>query len=550
MNFILSYWNRRGIPTPSSFKWTRLLLPIHLHDQLVYQTYGRVVGLYEGFRPTLLIGDPELVRDILGKDFHNFPNRRAFNFGHLPDRMGLLFLKGSEEKWVKIRSLIRPHFSTSFHMRSRTAKINECIADLLNNLSNVDVRQPVDMMRFYNAFSLDLVASTAFGIRVDSLREPDNPIVSNAKLFFGQKPISRILFEFYLTLSRIKQIRPSDFESFNYFTRLTERITREKRYQQKRKKSNGMLTGKKADFIQMFLNLIDNRDEGIQESIEEEQQEEDNDQSLRDPLDLISIYGHDFKDEEAESQLRGKTISFDEVKAQGILFFMAGFAGTASLLANISFLLAKHPKEQERLIQEIDAYSTQEFNFDIVQNCKYLDAVVWESLRLYPPVARVERECTTDYKLGKSGITVPAGMTVSIPIYAIHRDPLNFEDPENFVPERFLSCGDGESAGLRHPWCFLPFGGGPRNCLGIRQAVLEAKLCIAHFLKRYRFHADPGLELEHVSDQVLVSPKKVPLRLEKRKVAGRSMLRLLRKTTSSQIRISETRRKLKRQATF
>lgn len=546
---MLSYWNRRGIPTPSTFSLRRLLLPLHRHDQLIYQSYGRVVGLYEGFRPTLLIGDPELVRDILGKDFHNFPNRRAFNFGHLPDRMGLLFLKGSEEKWVKMRSLIRPHFSTSFHMRSRTTKINECIADLLNNLSHVDVRQTVDMMDFYNAFSLDLVASTAFGIRVDSMREPENPIVSNAKLFFGQKPISRILFEFYLTLSRIKQIRPSDFESFNYFTRLTERITREKRYLQKRRRSPSLVSGKKADFIQMFLNLIDNRDEGFQESIEEEEQEENDSHGLRDPLDLISIYGHDYKDEESDNRT-ARSISFDEVKAQGILFFMAGFAGTASLLANISYLLAKHPKEQERLIQEIDAMSTQEFNFDMVQNCKYLDAVVWESLRLYPPVARVERECTADYKLAKSGITVPAGMTVSIPIYAIHRDPLNFEDPDNFVPERFLSGGEGESGGLRHSWCFLPFGGGPRNCLGIRQAVLEAKLCIAHVLKRYRFHTDLAFELEHVSDQVLVSPKQVPLRLERRKVLGRSMLRLLRKTTSSSIRISDTKKRLRRQTTF
>ena len=113
-------------------------------------------------------------------------------------------------------------------MRSRTAKINECIADLLNNITRVDVRHTVDMMEFYRAFSLDVVASTAFGIRVDSLREPDNPIVSNAKKFFGQKPITRVLFEFYLTFSRLKQIRPSDFESFNYFARLTERLTREK----------------------------------------------------------------------------------------------------------------------------------------------------------------------------------------------------------------------------------------------------------------------------------------------------------------------------------
>lgn len=448
-----------------------------------------------------------------------------------------------------MRSLIQPHFSTSFHMRSRTAKINECIADLLNNLARIDVRHTVDMMEFYRAFSLDVVASTAFGIRIDSLREPNNPIVSNAKKFFGQKPITRILFEFYLTFSRLKKIRPSDFESFNYFARLTERLTREKRYLARRKSSNGLMSGKKIDFIQMFLNLIDNKDEGFQESIEEEEQ--DDSHNLIDPSlsDLVTVYGHyESRGQEWESSTqRRRSISLDEIKAQGILFFMAGYAGTASLLANMSFLLAKHPKQQELLIQEIDAFPTQEFNFDIVQSCKYLDAVVWETLRLYPPVARVERECTSDYKLSKSNITVPAGMTVSIPIYAIHRDPLNFEDADTFVPERFLSNGDGEGSALRHPWCFLPFGGGPRNCLGIRLAILEAKLCIAQVLRRYRFHVDPGRVIEHFSDQVLVSPKNTPLRLEKRKATGRGAFQL-KKSTSHSIR-SDTKR-LKRQATF
>jgi hypothetical protein len=166
-------------------------------------------------------------------------------------------------------------------MRSRTNKINECIADLLNNLARIDVRHAVDMMDYYRAFSLDVVANTAFGIRVDSLREPNHPLVANAKKFFGQKPVTRLIFEFYLTFSRLKQIRPSDFESFNYFARLTERLTREKRYLAKRKSSSGLIGSKSIDFIQMFLNLIDNKDEGIQESIEEE--EEDDSENLIDP---------------------------------------------------------------------------------------------------------------------------------------------------------------------------------------------------------------------------------------------------------------------------
>ena len=551
VNFFQSYWSRRGIPTPSAFNIRRFVLPIHLHDQEIYRDQGTIVGLYEGFRPTLLLGEPDLIRDILVKDFDNFPSRRAYNFGHLPDRMGLLFMKGSEEKWEKLRSLITPHFSNG-KMRGLTPKVNECVSNLLSNLSKTDVRLPVDVVEFYRAFSLDVVASTAFGISIDSLNEPNNPIVSNAQKFFGQKPITRILFEFYLTFSRLKKLRPTDFESFNYFSRLTEKITREKRYERKRKYSNGLLNGKKLDFIQMFLDVIDHRTEAFPESIEEELPG-DKDDPLVPPTDLITIFGHEcplstsnLKNTDPEN--RRKSISLDEIKAQGILFFVAGYSGTATLLSNMSLLLAQNPRVQETLIREIDSTSQEPVSFDVIHSLKYLDAVVWETLRLFPPVARVERECVTDYKLAKTGIFIPSGMTVSIPVYAVHRDPRNFEDPDSFVPERFLSQDGGES-GLRHPWCFIPFGGGPRNCLGIRLAVLEAKVCISQVLKRYRFHLEPGHRVVHSSDQVLVSPKSVLLRLEER-FETHSKPAKIRRSSPFSDRSFKCKKGLKRQGTF
>ena len=140
-------------------------------------------------------------------------------------------------------------------------------------------------------------------------------------------------------------------------------------------------------------------------------------------------------------------------------------------------------------------------------------------------------------------------MTVSIPVYAVHRDPHNFEDPDSFVPERFLS--EAGEPGLRHPWCFIPFGGGPRNCLGIRLAILETKVCIAQVLKRYRFHVDPGHQVEHSSDQILVSPKSVLLRLEERKeFVDTSPPSLVMKRFSRLSDRALEQKRLKRQATF
>ncbi|KAI1280327.1 Cytochrome P450 3A8 [Halotydeus destructor] len=523
VNFIRSYWTRKGIPTPSAFDIRRYSLPLHLHDTEIYKTYGTIVGLYEGLRPTLMIGDPKLIKDILVKDFHNFPNHRAFNFGHTANRLGFFFMRGSEERWGKMRNAIAPSFCTG-KMRLLTPKINEAIGTLLANLRTGSTPDtPVDLRILYRAFSLDTIASTAFGISLDSHNDPDHPIVANAHKFFSKKPVTRFFFEIYLTFAKLKKMRPTDFESLNYFSKLTEKITREKRYLRKRKYSGGLINGKKLDFIQMFLDIIDNGQDPLIESIEEElSADEASNDEPRSEIDNVTVYGHDEKCVPKDSNNNGatnvhrKSFSLDELKAQGILFFLAGFDTTATLLSNISYLLACNPQAQEMLIMEIDTWDSEyELNFDTVNSFKYLDAVIWETLRLYPPVSRVERECVADYKLGSTGICIPAGMTVSIPVYAIHRDPKYFPEPDKFQPERFLRNSADESP-VKHPYSFLPFGGGPRNCLGMRLAIIEAKMTIASILKRYRFRIKPGTDVQYYSDQSLIAPKEMPLCMDAR----------------------------------
>lgn len=520
VNFIRSYWSRKGIPTPSSFDIKRFTLPIHLHDQEIYRKYGNIVGLYEGLRPTLMIGDPNLIKDILTKDYHNFPNHRAFNFGHSTSRLGFFFMKGSQEKWEKLRSIMMPSLTTG-KMRILSPKINDCIHNLLVNIENsIKSEGPVvNLMKFFKAFSLDVVSSTAFGISIDSLNEPDNPIVSNAKKFFSKKPAARLIFEIYLAFSWIKKLKPTDFDSLNFFSKLTERITREKRFLRKKKYSGGLINGKNLDFIQMFLDVIDYGRESFPDSIEEEESDAESNSSSCDALnhnnnsstihsnlhnqshhepnklragpDSITLYGHDTCHEQPSTPLingsydskngdakspffknqKRKSISLDELKAQGILFFMAGYAGTATLLSNVTYLLAIHREVQEKLISEIDSWKSSSpadlsLNYDVVSTFKFLDAIVWETLRLHPPVARVERECVADYHLAKTDITVPSGMTISIPVYAIHRDPNHFDDPDSFIPERFLPTESGESP-LKHSWAFLPFGGGESCSAGV-----------------------------------------------------------------------------------
>ena len=113
-----------------------------------------------------------------------------------------------------------------------------------------------------------------------------------------------------------------------------------------------------------------------------------------------------------------------------------------------------------------------------------MDAVIDETLRLYTPIIFNEKVASEDYELKGTGITIKKDHVVHIPIYAMHRDPEYFVDPEVFRPERFLAENIAHN-----PYTYLPFGAGPRNCLGMRMAQLEIKLALVSLLQRYVFHA-------------------------------------------------------------
>ncbi|KAG0429797.1 hypothetical protein HPB47_023283, partial [Ixodes persulcatus] len=109
------------------------------------------------------------------------------------------------------------------------------------------------------------------------------------------------------------------------------------------------------------------------------------------------------------------------------------------------------------------------------------------SLRLYPPAVRLERSPVEDYVMTDTGIILPKNCVIIIPVYAMHYDPSNFEDPYKFDPERFSE----ENRGRIRPYSYLPFGAGPRNCVGMRFALQTIKLCLLHAIHSVQFVRTP-----------------------------------------------------------
>uniref|UniRef100_A0A8C0WIQ1 unspecific monooxygenase n=1 Tax=Castor canadensis TaxID=51338 RepID=A0A8C0WIQ1_CASCN len=119
--------------------------------------------------------------------------------------------------------------------------------------------------------------------------------------------------------------------------------------------------------------------------------------------------------------------------------------------------------------------------YDALVQMEYLDMVVNETLRLYPIAGRLERLCKTDVEI--NGAFIPKGTVVMVPTYALHRDPKLWQEPEEFHPERFSK----KNKDSIDPYIFMPFGNGPRNCLGMRFALMNMKVALIRVLQNFTF---------------------------------------------------------------
>jgi len=217
-----------------------------------------------------------------------------------------------------------------------------------------------------------------------------------------------------------------------------------------------------------------------------------------------------------KKQFLNKSLTEDEINAQCWVFLLAGFETTATTLGFMSYALALHPECQEKLYKEVVTAmgSEKEISYEDLHRLPYLDACISETLRVYPPVSRLEREVNQDFKLGESEIKLLKGQVVEIPVYAIHHSEEYFKDADHFIPERFLP----ENRNQIIPYTYLPFGTGPRNCIGMRFALMEIKLAIAHIIIRYRFTKCNKTE-EKLKFRPMVptlSPSSVTVGIEKR----------------------------------
>jgi len=186
---------------------------------------------------------------------------------------------------------------------------------------------------------------------------------------------------------------------------------------------------------------------------------------------------------ETRDKTNGSVFDVDEMTAQAFLFFIAGFESTSTAMCFMTYHIGVDPDVQNKLREEIDDVlrrTNGKPTYEAINRMKYLDAVVNESLRLYPIIAFLDRKCVKETELPPATpngepITLKPGDSVWFPNFSLHRDSKYYPHPDKFDPDRFLNGHVDNSV-------YMPFGIGPRMCIGNRFALMEAKVMLFYLL--------------------------------------------------------------------
>lgn len=455
-----SYWKRLGVkqisPTFPFGNFAAAFLQIDhigLYLQDVYKkTKEPFIGLYSGFKPMLLVNDPELIRLVFIKDFQNFQDRGMYIDEERDPLSGHLFSMNGE-KWRNLRNKLSPTF-TSGKLKAMFPTLVECGDSLLKFVDKyAEKGQTLEVRDILARYTTNIIASVAFGIDIDCITNENESFRKYGKKVFepsfgnALRGLTAFIFPKLMPILNLKGVS-QDVEDFI--------LSMTRQSLEYREKNN--ITRK--DFLQLMVQL---RNTGAVQS---------------DGVWETKII-HD------ESK---KTLSVGEVAAQSFVFLIAGFETSSTTMSYCLYELARNPEYQKRVQQEIAdvlAKHNGEITYESVSEMHLLENCIDETLRMYPPLLILNRECTKDWKIPGTDTTIRKGVQVAIPAFALQRDEKYYPNPNQFVPERFNAENSAGKSFVDRP--YMPFGEGPRLCIGMRLGKMQSKVGLVLMLKNYNF---------------------------------------------------------------
>lgn len=452
-----SYWSERGVvgPKPNFFfghikkvvtSKTQFFQP-YCDNYLKYK-HLPYIGMYSFYQPVLSIHNLEIAKLILIKDFEYFQSRGTYA-GGVGDPLAQNLFNIYGKRWKSLRIKMTPIFTPA--KLKVMYPIVECIAkQALNFIDALNLnKHTVNFSEFYSKYAMEIIANVGFGVQCNSFTNPKAEFYVRGHEYFDHHSFYwRIIraFAFFApdTFDKLK-IRRISCEIEDFFYGLVKNTVE---YRQK-------YSIKRKDYLQTLIELKN---------------------------------GH-CVDEKGDRYVNDFSFTMTDVAANTLLYMIAGYETSATTGQFAAYQLALNPdiqaKARDEIIRVLAKYNG-ECTYEAQNEMIYLNMVLDETMRIHPSMRALFRRCNKDYKLPNSDLVIEKGTMVFIPIQAIHMDPDIYPEPEKFDPQRFSP----ENKAKLHPCQWMPFGEGPRKCLGVRQGYIQSKMALIKVLQKYELLLD------------------------------------------------------------
>ncbi|KAF5279516.1 hypothetical protein FQR65_LT03338 [Abscondita terminalis] len=406
-------------------------------------------GIYTFVTPVLIVIDPKLIKSILQTDFEYFHDRIHYVNEYNEPITGHLFrLKG--RKWKQLRMKLTPTF-TSSKMKMMFKTLLDCSTGL-NKVVDESIKNNalVDIHNVVLRYTTDVIVSCAFGVDCDALMNPNSNFIKYAKMIIEPKEFNEFFSQSFPNISDLVGLNlvPSKVKTF-----LDDLVTQ----------------------------IINNR--------------EINNTERRDFMDLLIK----LKNNTTQNDM---SLTFDEIVAQVYIFFLAGYETSSTALTFCFYELALNEDIQEKLRNEVLSILKENeggLSYETLLKMPYMDMVVKESLRKYPPVVSINRKCVKTYKVPDSELVIDKGTNILIPVLPIHLDEKYYPNPKVFDPERFASKAEDST--------WMAFGEGPRKCIGMRFGLMQVKVALASIIANYQFTTNRDFPIKLKSISTFLAPE-------------------------------------------
>lgn len=493
---VLVWWTRirtKGMPGPGFFWAAWHLKDFHAATSRLHQANGGINQLFMGPSKMVIVSDPECLKQVLmdQKTFPKVPPKDILTSKQLATFMGTNFLGQTAGAWKRAKS----NFSAAFHMMNvknfiptfhsstrRMVQAWEKDSGVAGGAFELDAKP------WLSRLALDILSHTIFGYDLGALPSPDGSATDTG---------SHLLEAYNAFFEAAGDIRAAsvpfyDMWPFEYQKKLPVAI---------------------STLNKLILDMIAKHETELDE--EAKLLEAGGESTLQ--RNLLHSFIETIRSNESE-------LTQEDLRANLVLFFVAGHETTATASAWALHLLATLPDVQDKLRAEVlehtpDDGSSPTYEDMTVTSMPYLDAFIREAMRKYPPIGCIHsRIAARDADLG--GYRILKGSIVSLSAYNIHHDPNVWPEPDEFRPERFLNRDR-----TRHPYAYMPFSLGQRMCIGSNFSILEQRIFLIEVLRRYEVHPPAaalkagGHKTTHdgpTANMFTFAPNRMTVRLQRR----------------------------------